>query len=472
MKAQRLPAIIDGANNLSSSPEIFSNLLGNSLDYHFFGVRRDTGSGEFFIRCNSDATANYRDYHMRGRATAVNGAVPNSENEITICGQATSQPAFFMGSIKGNSTGERVIDLMYGGFTSSTEVLKKSGYWKDTTNELTSLEFGCTASATHDYDFYMYSVPSDKSQSNWEQVGDPLVWSSESSTKSFTGLDGNQDEQYRLVWSGGERLRLHLNGDSGSNYLRQHLRNNSGSIQATNTTDNEIELENDASCIINAVSGKKRLAIVSGSRVPTSAQQQDRASWYTDTITNITTIDCTPASSATGTATLYRKIKKDLSGSLPWELAADPVQISGDFSAGHVFDNLEGDKTTLFRLEFVGANTSGNIELRSQVNSDTSNINVEQLLKADTSTVSAAAATRTYIVNCKLQNGDQAYSKTIIYPRIGSSRPMLTECSYDENALEKLAHFYGESVTEMTSLKVFASTSNSITGTLKIWRLS
>ena len=271
-----------------------------------------------------------------------------------------------------------------------------------------------------------------------------------------------------MVWNGDQHLNTQINNDGGANYTQQRVRNQSGSINASNATVATMSSAGyNAEYIINAATGSKRLIYTKTSSKTISSQQDLRAWWYQDTIANITTLDCTPSVSATGTATLYRK-KPTRSGTLPWRLVKS-IPVSGDFSGGYTFSGLEGDSVKLYRVEFLGSNTSNiNIELRSQVNSDSSNINNEQFLKGDTSTASAAAATRTYIVNCKLQNGDQSYSNTIIYPKTGSSRPILTECSYDENALEKTAHWYGDSITEMTSLKVFGYI---ISGTLNLYEL-
>ena len=133
---------------------------------------------------------------------------------------------------------------------------------------------------------------------------------------------------------------------------------------------------------------------------------------------------------------------------------------------------MSGDDVLLYKIEGLLSNTSGDIEIRMELNSDTAANYPEQYLRGDTSTASAASATRNYIVLAKLQNGDQAQFNHYLYPKSGENRPMLTECSYDENALEKLAQWWSNSADSISSIKIYASTSNAITGTLKLSRLT
>ena len=467
MKSIQLPPILNGTNNLNTTPESFANTDSDIHDYYFFGVRRDTNGGNFTLRFNSDSSTNYRDYHMRGRASATNGTIPNSNTEIILCGQATSQPAFFMGSITGETGGERVVNFMYGGYTSSTEVLKKSAYWKDTINPITSIDISCSVSASNDYDLYLYSVPKERSQGGWEQVGVPLVWSSETATKSFIGLDGDAAGQLKLVWDGDVDLNTEINNDNSTNYTRQFLRNNNGSIDAANsTTRTNFELERQGIAIVNAESGQERLITSSNSR-NVASQQLEHAFWYSDTATNITTLDCTPSSSATGTATLYRRMTPSSTDVLPWELV-ESVDVSGDFSAGHTFSGLEGDSTTLYKVEVVGE-VQDLISIRINGNSGANYI--RQWLRGQLSAVTANSNQLSYFSFLPSSNIGQGSGSVYIYPKSGSQRPILSVAGCDEEIVDYRAGWYTDTTDEITSILVYSSASNPVDFRLKLWRL-
>tara|TARA_R110002020_G_scaffold367068_1_gene579049 strand:- start:995 stop:1915 length:921 start_codon:yes stop_codon:yes gene_type:complete len=304
---------------------------------------------------------------------------------------------------------------------------------------------------------------------HYEKIGE-LNWSSESTEKSFTGLDGDQDEQYRLVWDGDSGLNIEINNDNTAIYTRQFLRNSSAAISAANSTTNtSIVLDGEqSSVIINALTGANRLTTIT-TNTNSSPQQEERACWYRETITNITTLDCTPSASATGKATLYRKISKNRSGTLPWELVQS-VDISGDFSAGHTFSGLQGDSTTLYRLEFVGVMNASNY-LDFQINGDTSSNYTYQNLQAVISSVVADTATHTYGSVSQLSTGAVASSNVYIYPKSGSSRPVLSVNQCRENRIHHVANWWGNTLDEISDLKIFGRTSDIITGTLKLWRL-
>lgn len=465
------------ARNFNTSPLTISSLQGDLYDYEAV-IKMDNGPNNVFLlaRLNADTGGNYRNYHMRGANTVVSAAVSDAATSIRV-GFSKTNPSLVKIRITGSSGEERYIDTLGANdATSVSSIYKYSDYWKNTVDEVTSITFLFAASNTCDAHIILYRTPKVASQAGWELM-ETLSWSSETAEKSFT-VNGDRDIKYKIVWiadSVGNQLNLEFNNDNGSNYLTQVLRNNSGSITASNSTNSNVQgrgRENSA-YIINAESGVKRLVNMStASSSGGGVQQIESSIWWSNTVDNLTSIDCTPAGTVTGTAKLYRKINpKSTADTLNFEGISSEDFSSTDFSSGTTH-TIAGDSMTLLKIEGVLSNASGDIEIRMQLNSDTASNYPEQLLKADTSTVTAASSTRAYIVLAKLQQGDQAEFTHYLYTNSGANRPMLTECSYDENALEKLAQWWSNSVDEITTAKIYASSSNGITGNIKVSRLT
>mgnify|MGYP003647879744 CR=1 FL=1 len=480
MKSIQLPPILNGTNNLNTTPESFSNLDSNIHDYHFFGVRRDANGGNFTLRFNSDSSTNYRDYHMRGRASATNASSPDSKTEIILCGQATSQPAFFMGSITGETGGERVVDFMYGGYTSSTEVLKKSAYWKDTINPITSIDISCSISASNDYDLYLYSVPKERSQGGWEKVDSGSINRSNvnSNPYIFTGLDLNSDKEYKLVLTDGNLTSgvfwARINGDNGNNYTNQRLMNKNGAISASNVANysnlypfDENNFQ-DITINIKGASGIERLVTFSGSDSSLSDQFESVA-WWGNTVDNVTSFSLTSNTSATLTVyyVLYRRMTPSSTDVLPWELV-ESVDVSGDFSAGHTFSGLEGDSTTLYKVEVVGE-VQDLISIRINGNSGADYI--RQWLRGQLSAVTANSNQLSYFSFLPSSNIGQGSGSVYIYPKSGTQRPMLSVAGCDEEIVDYRAGWYTDTTDEITSILVYSSASNPVDFRLKLWRL-
>lgn len=461
-----------GSRNLSSSPISIDNLEGNKYDYElvaFFDV--EGLASDFQGTINNDAGSNYRRYYMQGDGSSATANINDSLSSFNPGSRSFSYPTLTTMSFKGSSSNERHISCSnsFSSTAGDTRVRAIDFYWKNTLDEITSIQLTKSVSVTSNCHIILYRIPKPTSQQHWEKIGE-LNWAAESTTKSFTGLNGDQDEQYRLVWDGDALLTTQINNDGGSNYIRQVLVNGNGSIAAANSTVTSLDPGGAQSeIIINAETGSKRLCIATASNI-VSQQQRERSYWYSDTVTNVVSLDCTPSASSSGKSILYRKASKNKSGVLPWELVQS-VELNGvDFSAGHTFSGLQGDSTTLYRLEWLGDNSDA---LQVQINADASNIYDEQYLRGNNANATASANTNTASTNfVDLQTAStQATSNMYIYPRTGSSRPMLHHQACREGRIKFLAGWYGESITEWTSLKVFGSTSNSITGTLKLWRL-
>jgi hypothetical protein len=223
--------------------------------------------------------------------------------------------------------------------------------------------------------------------------------------------------------------------------------------------------------IINAESGVKRLVTVSGSAQGSARDQHEAAYWWGNTADNITDIQISGNGSTTytGTAKLYRQKKKS---SDPWNLpfkVIEEVAVSGDFSAGHTFSNLLGDSTTLYKISGLFS-TIGN-DLQMQINSNTGSVYTHQTLKGVNSTASASTTTTTFALLCDASVSLVSSFDLYIYPQSGEVRPCLLRVGHGEDSVEFKAFWYTETATEITSIKVFASSTGTCTGDLTIQRL-
>ena len=486
IKAEKVFDEVFSARNFNTSPLTISNLDGDFYDYEpviFLGT--SSGNTEFEIRCNADSSANYRSYYMRGSSTNAVASTNDADNEMDLNQMARSSgPSLGMILVTGSSGEERYCDgLISGG---QNRILKTSSYWKNTADNLTSLTFQFAGSATADAHIMLYRTPKASGQSSWELMETVNFTSrnlaSGASPIDFT-VDGDQDKIYKIVGSttstSGSSLGMVLNSDTASNYTLQYLYNDSGTIRSTNRSDTSIETEaagstdnEEFSFIINAESGVERLINMSQAQTDTS-DQNECAAWWSNTADNLTAIRLRTAAteSVTGFVKLYRKRNPAGTGdTLPFEVVHSKELSATDYSAGETI-NILGDSMNLLKIEGLLSNASGDIEIRMQLNSDTASNYPEQLLKGDTSTASAASSTRAYIVLAKLQNGDQSEFTTYLYPKSGENRPALTRCSYDENAIEMLGQWWSNSADEVTTAKIYASTSNGITGNIKVSRL-
>lgn len=471
IKAQLAFGEIFTTRNFSSSPLTISGLLGDTYDYEIIACFTNaSGDSIMDVTFNADAGTNYRNFEMKGLSGTPSAAVGNSDTALEFQNLiGTANPNLLKMTIKGLSGNERHIDSLYIG---DGAIFKQAGYWKNTANEITSITFTAASSVTCNARIYIYRTPKISNASKWELLPQQLSWSAETATKSFTGLNGDRDKQYKVDYDG-TSVEMHLRiNSSTATYFHQFLRNSTGSLQSAFTNPTYIHpltACSDYKFIINAESGAKRLVIVSSDKGGYS-QVETACSWN-NTADNITSINLNVLNNnLTATAKIYRRINPAVTGdSLPFEIIYNE-EISGDFSGG-VTLATKGDEVLLYKIEFIGKNASGDIELRVQYNSDTATNYLEQLLKGAATVASAPSTTRAYHVAGKLQNADQAETVMYIYPLSGTNRPVLTECSYDENEIEKIGQHWLNSADEITAIKIFASSTNSVTGNLKVSRI-
>lgn len=457
------------ARNFNTSPVTVSGLKGDSYDYTvvIFGNGISDADVDYSIQLNSDTSTNYRRYRMTGSGSSASASTGDSEDSMVINEMRRSAyPTLAIFNITGSSGDERYIDMFSSGTTNSnTRVEKNSFYWKNTADEVDEVTIKGEFSATSDARIMIYRSPKISSQGRW-QLMKKLSWSASSSEQSLTGLDGDTDKQYMIKWIGDQELNIELNNDAGSNYTRQYLQNSGGTISAANSTTNTSIVTDgiESRVIINAESGVKRLC-TSGASNTSAAQQSERAVWWSNTGDNLSSLYLTPAASATGHAWIYRaKNPYTTADLLPFQ-TIKTVAVSGDFSAGHTF-TVSGNDYKLIKIEFIGTGPSNNMLV--QFNSDTGSNYTRQYLQASSSTASAGTSTTTSYSLTEVINASTTAGTMYIYPPSGDNRTIVSTMQIGTSITQHKAGWWLNSGDNLTSIKVYGSTSGSITGELKL----
>ena len=476
------------ARNFNTDPLVIDNLQGDSFDYTVVinYLSQSTGS-ELRLYLNDDQTSNYRTYWMRAYNSSPAAYISDSNAMLEFLYTAdTTIPSLGIYSVTGESGNERIIDGISAStiLTSTSTVKKDRFYWKNTTDEISNIVLKSMTSNLASTHVRVFSTPKAASTDNWELVDSGQINQTISTTSSFDieNLDLDEDEEYRMVIENGSLssgvLYLRLNDDNGSNYSNQRLWNNSGSIASVPNTpldsiyfwaDNNV---GDLDFTIKGDSSQSRIINWTGSK-KSVVRQVEGTGWWNNSTDNLTSLNFYSNGSATfqGNFRLYKK--KDPAGvadkyNLPFEVV-ETVDINGDFSAGHTFSNLTGDSEFMYKLEFVGNIPTGTPQFRVQLNDDstTSNYNLQYLRGTNSSAIAS-----TSVGDFTWCWGNKASTfETYIYPKSGSSRVSLSTNGYAENYLELTAGWWSNSIDEIISLKVFASTASSITGKLVLSKI-
>lgn len=475
------------AQNFNTSPVTVSGLKGDSYDYTFilYSTSASVDNKGWTFRCNSDTGSNYRRYYLYGRTSTASAAVTDAATYIMPSDTNDYQPdpTFMICTISGSSGDERYFDFFSGNQYGSTKVWKASGYWKNTVDELTSLTFGCTGSSTIDARIIIYRSPKIASQGRWQLMKSQTLSAQDISSGgtpiSFTGLSGDSAIKYKvdllLDTAADEDIIMRINSDSGSNYTHQQLGNNGGSISAANHTTTSANITysttgdmQNYTAIINAESGVKRLITGNWGNNKSSAgfEQIQSAVWWNNTGSDLSSLEISTVntSSATGTAKLYRaKNPYTTADLLPFQ-TIKTVAVSGDFSGGHTF-TVSGDDYKLIKIEFIGTGPSN--DMLVQFNSDTGSNYTRQYLQASSSTASAATSTTTSYSLTEVINSSTTAGTMYIYPPSGDNRPILSTMQIGTSITQHKAGWWLNSGDNLTSVKVYGSTSGSITGEIK-----
>lgn len=465
---------ISGNINLFSAP-LAVPIRGDLYDYDIevFGAIAST-TRRINLQLDFDAGASsYRYYFMKGQnSTASANVQDNTSTMIGLKAQGTFRPLFARSRISGKSGGERHIGVLSAATDTpgNTDIQATTHYWKNTADEATTLNIVSTHDTSEPLHFVLFATPKDSAQEEWELI-DTKEFVASAATQTFTGLNGDVDGQYKIAWDGDQSLDIRLNSDAGVNYVVQALRNSNGAIQGANALGTRILVAaNNAQIIINATAGKKRLITTSGSKI-VSTQQEERGHWWSNTADNLESIGVMPVVATTATAQLFRKrTLEHTSDTLPWQ-NVEEVAVSGDFSSGHSFDNLTGDREFLYKIEWFG--DAGNPNFDGTINNDVSASNTQrQTLQGSGSSVSAAGAAAAMLDDLSSNTGGQAASfSLLIHPKAGQQRPMLHEQSGGEDFIRLSSYWYTNTADEVESIQIFATSGTSTAGTLRLSKI-
>ena len=473
IEAEKVHDEIYTARDFNTSPLTISSLEGDTYDYECIIQTLSSGTGlnDWQMTFNSDTTANYRNYGMRAAGTGKNAPLSNTATSI-LFDEAFSGFSSFTGllkfSIKGSMGDERYVDSLFS--SAGARITKQSSYWKNTANELTSITLKADVTTVGNVHIMLYRTPKASEQSNWELM-EILDWSSETAEKSFSGLLGDTDIKYKVVWDADKEVNIQLNNDGATSYLRQAIANNNGSIIAQSTNLGSIAPDG-LQCVleISAETGVKRIIKSTASNI-VGVQARECSTWYSNTATEVTSIEVQPSSSATGTAKLYRKIEPSTTGdTLPFEVI-ETFDITNPMTAV-TFSNLLGDSVNLYKLEFLGTSPSASVALTIIFNSDTTANYADQYLYGAGASVSAAIADpRTSNIIAIPRTSQQNEVTSYIYPKSGSRRPQITSMAFQENSVITYAQWWKDTASELTSITVSPVGSSDLTGKLILSRL-
>ena len=467
-------AVLDASQNLSTSPWTVSGLKGDQFDYAFMAFcdsSAGTSTTHLDITFNSDSGANYNNNQMRGTGTSTQQSDSTSQNSIQVSQfqrNDSSRNSLAIGVIRGDSSQNRTLTMLHG--TGQTRVVQTFDEWTNNVDELTSLTFTGGVSASYKWHIVVWEVPK-ANDDNWELVN-KLNWSASATEQSITGLAGDTDLFYKLLWDGdGSVLDIELNNQT-TGYTQQRVRNSGTAFVAGNTSPSAINQRGVGSVLINAETGDDRTAFSFGGD-DGGSKQDIRAFWYSDTATELTSLYCTPTASTTAEAKLFRAKYPQSSipdlFDLPFQKVDSFSVNTEDFTTGQSFSSLDGDNVLLYRIEFKGFKDNFNINVRTNGDSGASDFAWQRL--NGTGTTEAASSDTADTSLRFIRGGDtaeQAYGVMYIYPQSGEYRPCLSYQMCDENEIELTSGWRLDTVTEITSILLFSSATTTLNGTFTL----
>lgn len=447
---------------------------------------------------NSDAGANYRENYMRGEQSSVVGLISSADSSLRFHRSLSdTEPTLLRALLSGASGSERRFSGAFGA-GSSVKGLQSGvvdDYWKNTADNATTLTITYSNSGNADAEIVVFATPKNSSQGDWELINAHEFTGEDLGTVPhvFGGLNGDVDEQYKVSFSNVlstsvMNLLVRPNGDSGTNYISQNLYNQNGTVSAEKLTTEAgmkftrgggTSLPINGEIVIDSVSGQKRLATGSAAVVSNNPHNGRKGFWWSNTADNITSLELAAAltgESVTGVVRLYRRKRFSSSATdvLPWE-TVEEVDISGDFSAGHTFAGLEGDKEFMYKVDVSGVGAAASQDLKMIFNSDTgASAYARQNVRGTTSSAAASVdATSAFIYVAENVESSAVYhSSIVIHPKSGEQRQALVQNHANENQVCFRSGWWTNTADELTTITVFANSTNAIgAGTLRLSRI-
>ena len=463
----------DTSVDLDVSPVIIQGLDGDT--YKYFVEVTATASvlsnARLAVQFNTPVAGEYRRYDMRGRGTTPIARVDDTLDYISLADlYQADAPIVVRFEVSGSSGDERYLDALAGSSTTvvagTTEIIKTSGYLKETINNLTSMRFiTFNDTTTADYTIRIYQIPKGVNLDQYDLV-DEVVFENRSTDIVFDGLNGDVDEEYLVQIASNGAPKLRLNGDASASYDSQIIQNNNGTLQAVNNTGlTSVICFPQSEFTIFAKSGNERLILPSLSAT-SSTKQREQGIWYTDTLTNVTEISLEDLSSDTGKVSLYKKKPHKTIDPVPMDTLFE-YEVDGDFSAGITLNNLQGDRIEgAIKIEVVDLIATSTSNMQVKANSIVSY--GDQFLQGSSSSVTAGGTTNSQMVICRGDSGEVSGGEMYVYAKSGQNRPCLVNQRYNKNGLQFRYLTINDIINEINSLDVFFGSSNSLTCKIRI----
>lgn len=328
----------------------------------------------------------------------------------------------------------------------------------------------------------------------WELV-ERWVPTSASTGYTFTGLNGDRDRRYKIVFSGigassNNYVGIRLNGDNGSNYNMARGENGSY-VQLNNDTDiiatylyigdigiGEID--------VYTISGQKRQFTVLGGYYenPTYRHRMSYGAWNntTDNITSITIQGRSSNIIGIGSyAELWRLKQNNQIFSGEWSLVErwEPTVASTSYT----FSGLNGDRDRRYKIEFRLLNSSGlGSYIYMQLNGDTADKYVTRYIGVDsgglnTGMVNSSFLGGNYAIPCGYVANSTNYTTGKCQIDAKTSTYRLCDIDFfrtDSNiALQQFKGYWTDTTSNITSIKI-SSVSSNIIGVgsyFELWKL-
>ena len=466
--------------NLNTTPLDVTGLDGDSWDYMVELEQHEaqvSNNNRIRLVFNDDTGGSaYRRYGMVGSASIAYAYVDDTNASIWIAQtEDTSTPSIARAKITGSSGSERYIDVLEAGDDSGTSrVMKKSHYWTNTADNLTKMTLDRSISESVAFTIRIYQIPKKANLDNYDLV-EKVDFSARNLLSSpivFDNLNGDSDGEYLVEWLGLSQFpQLQLNSITG--YTVQELRNNNGTIQAQNYSETESWTYGglEGCSTIDAVSGRKRLIKSTLSNRVFASQQFEVATWCNNTADEITSITFSTdvATTTDGSVKLYKRKSNKTIDPVPMETLVEYDIAGVDFSAGITITGLQGDRINgAIKIEYIGDIGATAGDYLMTLNNDTGSNYSYQLLTGVNSSASASSGTSTSVLCADGNIGVENFTMWI-YPNSGQNRPILREYNGRNNArVEKSAHWYDNSVDEISRIDIFRNTSDIVTGTIRI----
>lgn len=440
-------------------PEV-TNLTGDSKDYTIVVFNYDASSGSnFWVELNNDTSeANYTANAIESNGGSTTGRYSTSESELVTVGWA-ERVGFSIIKLTGISGSRRLIRSSGMSCTNPTTVSIDTAdvQWENTANEVVSLRVS-TGSSTRTFNgrivVYEHGKAGNAQMGNLELVGTES-WAAASDTKSFTGLDGDTDEYYRIFTD------FNVSADMTSNIQavdtdggRSNVRSLAGTLSVQSDTSDLPEFpEGDTDRIMSAKTGFDR-PMMGRDMSLIGSIARNTYHYATNTATNITNIDFVPLDPLTGSAHLY-KSTNGMFDTLPFELVETKVLSATAVSAASPiqFSGLTGDSEFLYKIT-ASVHWNTNVDMSMRFNNDST---TDAYIETRRTNITSSFSDFTEAQVAQLSLNERSLIEIYIYPNKGGGveRPYIAKSVGVHDYIKVTGGMYDNTVDEIVSIELY-----------------